>query len=592
MPTTSNLKLPLIAPAQAQKHVTHNEALTALDALIFLAVSSRRRTSPPASPADGERHLIAAAATGSWLGRDKNLAVFLDGGWRYYAPQAGWMARILDERIVLSFDGVDWVDLVNAGGLSSLQNLTRLGVGTTADASNELAFKGNNLLVSAKSTSEGGSGDVRAKINKLATANTASLLFQNGYSARAEIGLIGDDDLVLKLSADGNTWVEAFRARAMGGQLSVSNATADTHALNRITADGRYLALVAQSLTSTQQTQARANLGLGTAAILNAGGANGLAQFNSIGVLALPASALTVGQITLGYGASSIASNVALGVNVLPANTTGANNVGVGEAALLRNTTGAGNVATGRWAMLYNTAGSNNTAVGDLALINNLTGNNNTAVGANALSNVSSALNCSGLGANSQVTGSNQVQLGDSSTTTYVYGTVQNRSDERDKADIRPTRLGLDFVNMLEPVDYRYDLREDYREAPPLAPPALPSEASAEDVERRAAAMSEYVAQRDLWAENSKLAAISRDGSKKRKRYHSGLIAQSVESAVTKTGFDTRGWGAVQNHALSGGDEVMSLGYDQFVPVLVKACQELSARVIALEKRLADTDPA
>ncbi len=76
MPTTTNLKLPLIAPAQAQKHVTHNEALTALDALIFLAVSSRRRTSPPVSPADGERHLIAAAATGIWLGRDKNLAVY------------------------------------------------------------------------------------------------------------------------------------------------------------------------------------------------------------------------------------------------------------------------------------------------------------------------------------------------------------------------------------------------------------------------------------------------------------------------------------------------------------------------------------
>ncbi len=263
MPTTTNLKLPLIAPAQAQKHVTHNEALTALDALIFLAVSSRRRTSPPVSPADGERHLIAAAATGIWLGRDKNLAVFLDGGWRYYAPQAGWMARILDERVVLSFDGLDWVDLINAGGLSSLQNLVRLGVGTTADASNELSFKGNNLLVSAKSASEGGTGDVRTKINKLAAANTASLLLQNGYSARAEIGLIGDDDLVLKLSADGDTWVEAFRARALGGQLSIPAATADAHALNRLTADGRYLSVVAQSLSAAQRSQILANIGAG-----------------------------------------------------------------------------------------------------------------------------------------------------------------------------------------------------------------------------------------------------------------------------------------------------------------------------------------
>lgn len=262
MPTTTNLKLPLIAPAQAQKHVTHNEALTALDALIFLAVSSRRRTSPPAAPADGERHLIAAAATGVWLGRDKSLAVFLDGGWRYYAPQAGWMARILDEQIVLSFDGIDWVDLVNASGVSSLQNLVSLGVGTTADAINELSFKGNNLLVSAKSSSEGGTGDVRAKINKQAAANIGSLLFQDNYAGRAELGLIGDDDFVLKLSADGINWIDALRARPDGGQISVTNPTADTHALNRISADGRYLGLTPQNLSAAQQAQARANIGV------------------------------------------------------------------------------------------------------------------------------------------------------------------------------------------------------------------------------------------------------------------------------------------------------------------------------------------
>ena len=46
--------------------------------------------------------------------------------------------------------------------------------------------------------------------------------------------------------------------------------------------------------------------------------------------------------------------------------------------------------------------------------------------------------------------------------TTYVYGTVQNRSDSRDKADVRDTVLGLDFINKLRPVDFKWDLREQY----------------------------------------------------------------------------------------------------------------------------------
>lgn len=625
MPVTSNLKLPLIAPAQAQKHVTHNEALAALDALVFLAVASRRRTTPPASPVDGERHLIAAPASGIWLGHDGNLAVFLDGGWRYYIPQAGWIARILDESAVFSFDGRNWVDLVNAGGLSTLQNLSRLGVGTTADASNELAFKGNNLLVAARTTGEGGSGDVRAKINKQATSNIGSLLFQNNYVGRAEIGLIGDDDLVLKLSADGNTWVDALRASAAGGQLSIAAATADTHALNRLTADRRYLAVIAQALTSAQQSQARSNIGLGNAAMLNVGGANGLAQFNASGVLALPANALSVGPVTIGSGAGNNVAGTAIGSNSLQSNTTGiyntamghvslssnttgSNNTSVGYGSLQTNTTGSSNTAMGHASLYSNTTGSNNTSSGYISLYNNTIGNsntaagygslvsnttggNNTAIGLYSLSLLTNFSNASGIGYNAQVTGSNQIQLGESSTTTYVYGTVQNRSDERDKADIRPTYLGLEFINMLEPVDYRYDLREDYREPAPVAPLPLSLDASQVEQDEHAEAMLKYQAALALWRAHSPLANIKRDGSKKRKRYHTGFIAQSVSEAVTKIAFDERGWGAVQDHSMAGGEAVMSLGYDQFVPVLVKACQELSARLLALEKRLAALAP-
>ena len=53
--TTTHLGLPYLLAAQAQKHVTHNEALRLLDAMVQLSVLDRTRTAPPASPADGNR---------------------------------------------------------------------------------------------------------------------------------------------------------------------------------------------------------------------------------------------------------------------------------------------------------------------------------------------------------------------------------------------------------------------------------------------------------------------------------------------------------------------------------------------------------
>ena len=66
MTDTPLMSLPLLAPAQAQKHVTVNEALRLLDGMVQLSVLDDTRTAPPASPADGDRHLVASGATGLW----------------------------------------------------------------------------------------------------------------------------------------------------------------------------------------------------------------------------------------------------------------------------------------------------------------------------------------------------------------------------------------------------------------------------------------------------------------------------------------------------------------------------------------------
>ena len=135
MSDTTHLGLPLIAGDQAQKHVTHNEALILLDHAVHLAVISRALSAPPGSPAEGERYLIAASASGAWSGHDGELAFYQDGVWRFAEPRTGWRLWSIAEEKFWLFDGTLWRDLQN---LDELQNLSLLGVNTTADAGNKL----------------------------------------------------------------------------------------------------------------------------------------------------------------------------------------------------------------------------------------------------------------------------------------------------------------------------------------------------------------------------------------------------------------------------------------------------------------------
>ena len=93
MTQTTHLALPFIEAAQAQKHVTHNEALELIDALTQLSVSARDVTSPPATPAEGDRVLVGAGATGAFAGKTDQIATFLAGGWTFLSA-ASRLARL------------------------------------------------------------------------------------------------------------------------------------------------------------------------------------------------------------------------------------------------------------------------------------------------------------------------------------------------------------------------------------------------------------------------------------------------------------------------------------------------------------------
>lgn len=232
MTDTPNLALPYILAAQSQKHITHNEAIRALDCLVQIAVLDRDLGTPPSTPGEGARYIVAASPTGAWSGATGKLAAFQDGAWEIYTPNEGWLAWIADENALVVYDGVGWAAVSSGGGGGTSDHglLTGLGdddhphyhndargdarytpiapstfgINATADTTNRLA-----LSSAASLFNHAGSGH-QQKINKASSAQIASQLYQSNFSGRAEIGLLGDDDFRFKVSPDGTTFHDAI----------------------------------------------------------------------------------------------------------------------------------------------------------------------------------------------------------------------------------------------------------------------------------------------------------------------------------------------------------------------------------------------
>ena len=363
--TSTHLGLPYLLAAQAQKHVTHNEALRLLDAMVQLSVLDRTRTTPPASPADGDRHLVASGATGLWAGWDLNVAFWVDGVWMRLVPRPGWLAWIAAEQVFVVWNGSVWdpvgvpqdvsdaiFSLVNDADPTkkALFSLSGITTGTTRtytlpNTSSELAIlagtqtftgnktfsgtltasgtvtvsaasasigtatttatygmgtgatttgvtktvnlatggaSGSTTVVNIGSTTAGAGGTtvvntptvtfanavtqvgmpqanltaqllglggatadsynrvsvntpallfnnagagIEATVNKAAAGNDAAFAFKTGFSARALIGLLGNDDFSFKVSPDGSTFFDALKIDRTNGQVELPQPT-------------------------------------------------------------------------------------------------------------------------------------------------------------------------------------------------------------------------------------------------------------------------------------------------------------------------------------------------------------------------------
>lgn len=211
---SARLDLPYMQPAQAQKHITHNEALERLDLLVQLTVQGFGAQTPPALPQDGEVWALGSSPTGDWAGQPDMLAAWSGHNWIFIAPRPGWSAALgSDLRI---WTGSDW----ERPALQDPENLAGIGVNTGFDAINRLSVSAPATLF----THEG--ADHRLTVNKAEPGDTASLLFQTGWSGRAEMGTVGDDDFAVKVSADGTSWVDALQIDRESGRVSVPTLSA------------------------------------------------------------------------------------------------------------------------------------------------------------------------------------------------------------------------------------------------------------------------------------------------------------------------------------------------------------------------------
>ncbi len=252
-------------------------------------------------------------------------------------------------------------------------------------------------------------------------------------------------------------------------------------------------------------------------------------------------SNIAIGSAAL-YNNTTGNSNTATGCRSLISNTTGDSNTANGYGSLYLNTTGSFNTASGHRALYSNNEGNFNTAIGNSALFSNTKGNYNTAIGYQTNTSANTYNNATALGNGAIVSSSNRVRIGN--TSVYrIEGQVSwtSVSDGRIKENIQETVPGLSFISELRPVTYTLNTRKQHEITTQAMPDSIKEKLMQSDEEYRQSS------------------SIIR----------TGFIAQEVEEAAKRVGFDFDGISAPENET-----DLYGIRYAEFVVPLVKAVQE------------------
>lgn len=142
--TTPILGLPELLAGQADAYLQHNEALRGLEFFAAGVVESRTLTAPPSNPIEGRGYIPAAPATGDWAAKENQLLLYLNGGWRVFAPREGFRVWVTEEDSGYRYDGSAWVEDVGGSGGT--------GAHTIADETSDLPARSKLAFVGAGAT--------------------------------------------------------------------------------------------------------------------------------------------------------------------------------------------------------------------------------------------------------------------------------------------------------------------------------------------------------------------------------------------------------------------------------------------------------
>lgn len=147
---TPRLGLPMLASGQAQKEVTHNEALIRIDALVQPVVQAVAPAAIPATPSPGQCWIVGNGAGGAWSGHDSAIAFWTEGGWRFVPSQEGMGAWCIAEGKPIRRAASGWIigeieaTIVRIGGnqvVGSRQSaVANVAGGTLIDAEARVAI--------------------------------------------------------------------------------------------------------------------------------------------------------------------------------------------------------------------------------------------------------------------------------------------------------------------------------------------------------------------------------------------------------------------------------------------------------------------
>lgn len=213
MALTPKMGLEILSASQSQKHVTVNDDMRILDALCNITVINQTTNTPPGSPADGSTYIVGSSPTGSWVGYASKIAYYNSNAWQIYTPTTGWIAYDTAQNAYFQWSGSAWIPFPNI-----IANIAQLGINTSPSSTNKLSVASAAILF----TNIGNSCQIF--LNKNAIGDTASTLYQTGFSGRAEVGLTGDDSFHFKVSPDGSSWKDALKLDKTTGVASLIDA--------------------------------------------------------------------------------------------------------------------------------------------------------------------------------------------------------------------------------------------------------------------------------------------------------------------------------------------------------------------------------